>query len=296
MASPHVRRPRLLAAFLAVAVVAALAGCGDDEESTTTSGPAATSSTRPSAGSDTSTTDASSSGTTVVRVYFARDEAVATSGRTVRTPDVAGAAMEALLEGPDDRDVELGMSTAIPDGTRLLDLAVADGVATVDLSSAFESGGGSLSMQLRVAQVVFTLTQFDSVDTVEFRLDGRPVEAVGGEGVMVDGIDRTAVAGVTPPILVESPVPDQPVSSPLTITGMSNTFEGTVQYAVTDGEGLIVAEGFTTATAGNGTFGTFEATVEFDPESPGVGAVVAFELSARDGSRVNTYEVPVTVG
>ncbi len=114
--------------------------------------------------------------------------------------------------------------------------------------------------------------------------------------MLVDGVDRSDFANVTPMILVESPVPGEVVSSPLQIKGVSNTFEGNVQYSVTDGEGLIIDEGFTTATAGNGTFGTFSVNSDFEVDRAGVGAVIAFEESAEDGSQVNVYEVPVEIG
>jgi len=41
-------------------------------------------------------------------------------------------------------------------------------------------------MLTRVAQVVYTVTQFPAVQRVAFRLDGKPVSAIGGEGVVVD--------------------------------------------------------------------------------------------------------------
>jgi len=55
------------------------------------------------------------------------------------------------------------------------------GVARVDLSSDFETGGSSRSLQLRLAQVVYTLTQFPTVSAVRFSVDGTPVNdhAVG---------------------------------------------------------------------------------------------------------------------
>jgi spore germination protein GerM len=104
------------------------------------------------------------------------------SGRTT-VPAAGGerAAVEALLAGP--ADASLG--TEVPTATRLLDVRVADRIATVDLSRDFESGGGSLSMRMRIAQVVYTLTELDGVGRVRFELDGEPVEAVGGEGVLV---------------------------------------------------------------------------------------------------------------
>ena len=278
---------KLIALLSALVLVTALAACGDDGDDTTTTTSEAT-----ATGSGTTTPDGDP---VAVKVYFALNEAVATAGRTVAAPAVGKGAVEALLAGPEGIEVEMGMGTEIPEGTELLGLDIADGVATVDLSGEFEAGGGSLSMQLRVAQVVFTLTQFDTVDTVEFLVDGTPVESIGGEGVMVDGVDRSSFTNVTPAVLIESPVPGEAVSSPLEITGMANTFEATVNYTVTDGDGLIVTEGFTTATAGMGTFGTFAATATFSVPTPGVGSVIGFEISAQDGTQTSVYEVPVDI-
>jgi germination protein M len=284
--------------LVAFALVTALAAsCGDDGStggSSTASGPSSTTSALTT--STTATTSPAAGTMVPVRVYFAADEAIATAGRVVRAPAVARGALDALLAGPEDVEIEIGQTSEIPDGTDLLDVDIADGLATVDLTGEFEAGGGSLSMQLRVAQVVFTLTQFETVDSVDFSIDGSPVDAIGGEGVPAVDVDRSDFAGVTPLVLVESPVPGESVTSPLEITGMANTFEATVNYAVTDGEGLIVDEGFTTATAGNGTFGTFSVTSEFLVDRAGVGSVIGFEVSARDGTQVSVYEVPVEIG
>ena len=74
------------------------------------------------------------------------------------------------------------MSSAIPAGTRLLGLTIKDGVATVDLSSEFESGGGSASATIRLGQVVYTLTQFPTVKSVVFQIDGRTVTRLRQRG------------------------------------------------------------------------------------------------------------------
>ena len=148
---------------LLVVLVVLLPACGSSGSgtaATTTAAPVTiptTATTAPPAVPSTTRT-----GQAEVRVYFARDEKVATAGRTVEPPAVARGAMEALLAGPDALESGIGMTTAIPAGTTLRGVTIADGTARVDLSSQFASGGGSLSMQLRVAQVVFTLTQFDT--------------------------------------------------------------------------------------------------------------------------------------
>src|SRR6266480_4656581 len=48
-------------------------------------------------------------------------------------------------------------------GTRLVAIAIADGVANVDLTGDFQAGAGSRDLELRLAQVVYTATQFPSV-------------------------------------------------------------------------------------------------------------------------------------
>jgi hypothetical protein len=91
------------------------------------------------------------------------------------------------------------------------------------------------------------------------------------------------------------------VGDDLVIGGESNTFEATVRYIVTagGGDGIVVAEGFTTATAGSGTWGTFEASIDLGADQgsypAGPGSVIVFEESARDGSMINVVEHPITL-
>jgi len=291
-------RHRSAGALLAAPLLflALLAGCGSDGDDTagstsTTAAPATTTST-----GGATTTTAGAGGEADVLVYFTRGEKVATGGEAVATPAVARGALEALLAGPDGVEAGAGLATAIPGGVELLGVDISGGTATVDLSSDFGSGGGSLSMQLRVAQVVFTLTQFDSVEQVDVHLDGEAVDGIGGEGVPSEDLTRADFTDVTPLVLVESPVPGETVSSPIRLSGLSNTFEANVRFTVTAADGTVLADGHTTATAGTGTWGTFSVDVPLDGSPTGAGTVTAFEDSAEDGSPVNVYDVPVTFG
>ncbi len=143
---------------------------------------------------------------------------------------------------------QINLETQIPEGTQLLGLEISDGVATVDLSSEFQSGGGSLSMRMRVAQVVYTLTQFDSVDGVLFEIDGEPVDAIGGEGVMVDTPQtRKDYEDLLPAIAVTSPGFGWDFTSGDLIEGIANVFEANVSWRILDENGNEIADGFTTA-------------------------------------------------
>jgi hypothetical protein len=231
-----------------------------------------------------------------VAVYHLRDGKVAPVGRTVEaTSAVARASLASLLDGPTTEERAAGLSSAIPSGTTLLDLSLVEGLATVDLSGEFDDGGGSASMLGRVAQVVATLTRLPTIERVAFRLDGRAVETIGGEGVIVDPpLGRREIEDQTPQVLVESPLPGETVTSPIRLRGTANVFEATVSLEARDAANEVLVESFTTATSGTGTRGTFDAELAI-PTADGQVTIVAFESSAKDGRPLHVFRVSVTV-
>ena len=264
-------------------------------DTTTTTAAKGTATTGPSVATTPSGTVARTAAGVDLNVAFVRGEKLGTAHRRVApTQAVGAAAMTQLLAGPTADERTAGLTTAIPTGTRLLGLDIANGTATVDLSKEFVSGGGSLSMRERLGQVVFTLTQFPSVKNVSFRVAGAPTTVFGGEGVMIGAtVDRSDFEDVSPAILLESVAPGDSITSPVTVAGTANTFEATVRIRVVGADGSVLADTFTTATSGSGTRGTFQTNVAFAKGSNTSGKVVVFEDSPKDGSMVNVVEVPV---
>ena len=208
-----------------------------------------------------------------VAVYFLRDGKVGPVHREVEGPGVGRAAMLELLAGPKAQERSAGLRTAISPGTKLESIAISNGVATIALSADLDPSAE--------AQVVYTLTQFETV---------RRVSIGGGEPIV-----RTELEDFTPAVLVESPVPGQAVHTPLHITGTANTFEATFNVELLDEEGKVLGKRFVTATSGSGTRGTFDAEVPFEITREGPGSLVVFELSAEDGSRLHEQVIPLQV-
>lgn len=265
-----------------------------------TAGPSATAGS--SAGpTPSASADPSGGETTVVRSYFYLGGEPGSAGllpvlrEVPRTPAIGTAAMGALLAGPTGAEsAERVITSAVPDGSRLLGLTIANGVATVDLSSEFESGGGSLSITVRLAQVVYTLTQFPTVQSVLFEIDGRPVSVFSGEGLILDGpVDRAAFDDVLPSIYVDRPAYGAAIGNPAQIVGSANVFEATFLVTLLDGDGATIAEAQTMATCGTGCRGTFDVTVPYDVAQAGWGTLRVWDGSARDGSPENVREYPV---
>jgi len=131
-----------------------------------------------------------------VEVYFIRFDAAHHKGAlaAVRRPAPRGpvetrlaSALGHLLAGPGPSKPgdQPGLVTEIPVGTVLLGVRVNGGIVTVNLSTTYATGGGSTSMLARVWQVVYTATQFPEAPSAQILIDGRRVEGLGGEGVMI---------------------------------------------------------------------------------------------------------------
>ena len=121
-----------------------------------------------------------------LEVWFVRDGRLSETLRThAPTRRVATAAVGALLAGPTGAERDGGLSTQIPRGTRLLGVSIENGVASVDFTSDYGAGAGSRSLQLRLAQVVYTLTQFPTVRAVRFELNGAPVNVFSSSGIVL---------------------------------------------------------------------------------------------------------------
>src|SRR5258705_94210 len=87
---------------------------------------------------------------------------------------------------------------------RLAVVAVA-GFATVDLSGEF-AGGGSASAKGRLAQVVYTLTQFPAITGVRFKIDGKAVTTFTDAAIDLSGaVDRMTYTDQLPAIFVDQP-------------------------------------------------------------------------------------------
>ena len=245
---------------------------------------------------------ASPAGTTIVRAYFFLAGPQGSAGivpvlrEIPATTGVAKAAMTALLAGPNGKEAAAtpGISTTIPAGTQLLGLSINNGVATVDLSREFESGGGSASVLGRLGQVVYTLTQFPSVKSVLFEVEGREVHAFGGEGAVLDGpVGRSDYDDVLPNIFVDRPAWGAALGNPGRVSGNANVFEATFRITLLEGSGKQLVDQQAMATCGTGCRGTFEVTIRYEVPKAQWGTLRVWDGSAKDGSPQDVREYPV---
>jgi germination protein M len=233
-----------------------------------------------------------------ITVFFAHDEKMQAVQRwaPAGTEGVLRAALTALLAGPTKEEKAAGLATQIPPGTRLRDVTIRGNVAVVDLTSKFSSGGGTLSMTNRLAQVVFTATEFKTIAAVAFRINGHVVTVFGGEGIALDHDQtRSDFEGATPAILVDSPAWGGPITEGATMRGTANVFEATFKVQLRDSYGTLLFDATVKASSGTGTRGVWSAKATLNHSIAKTGALKVFDASAKDGKPENVIEIPVVL-
>ncbi len=95
-------------------------------------------------------------------------------------------AINALLSGPSLSELEKGYMSLIPTETRLLSASVKDKVAFLNFSEEFLYNKYGVQGYLgQLMQLVYTATAFNTIDSVQFLIDGEKTEYLGGEGVWI---------------------------------------------------------------------------------------------------------------
>ncbi len=95
-------------------------------------------------------------------------------------------------------------------------------------------------------------------------------------------------------IIVSLPYRNSEVGLPLVVRGEARTFENVVNVRLSQQDGRILAEDFTTADAPDiGQFGPFEFQLTYPEPTQRNGILEVFQHSAKDGSEIDKVTIPV---
>jgi hypothetical protein len=217
-------------------------------------------------------------GTLTVQLWFTRGGRLVPTRRVLpATVATSRLALTELAAGPSVAETAAGLTTLVPAGTQVT--RIAGGVATLLPPAGFDTGGAATA-RLRRAQVVWTLTQFATVRRVAFA----PAD---------DATGRDDYTDLLPPVVVTAPGIGDRVTSPVTVTGTADVYEATVSVRVLDAGGQEIGTAFTTASCGSGCRGAYRVNVRYRRATAGTGTIEVYEVSARDGSRINVVRIPV---
>jgi immunoglobulin-like protein involved in spore germination/sporulation and spore germination protein len=212
-------------------------------------------------------------------VYFAMDTGkVHSAGVTVTSSGNVGLdAVQALLSTPSHpayNNYWHGYDTIPPDSgpiAKVNDVTHSQAVITVDFDRPLTTNLASMQSSLArtiLNQLVFTAqSALRTYNPVVITIDGKPAKQAFGMPLTNPGTGTvhalsaplTQVEGIRP----ESPRQHQAVTSPVTFTGQSTSFEGTLQWEITK-NGEVVKKGHDKG-GSNGIYGRYSITAKLAP-------------------------------
>jgi spore germination protein GerM len=93
--------------------------------------------------------------------------------------------VQKLLNGPTEEEITQGFFSEIPKGTQLISVSEKGNGLRLNLNQTFTSGGGSNSMENRLAELTQTVLSVERKKPVYVDVEGQELQVLGGEGVMV---------------------------------------------------------------------------------------------------------------
>lgn len=94
-------------------------------------------------------------------------------------------AIKELLKGPNFVEKSMGAYSEIPKTTKLNKIKYEKNKVIIDLSTDFQYGGGTDSVYSRMMQLIKTAINNTNNKKIYLYLDGKQVNILGGEGIMV---------------------------------------------------------------------------------------------------------------
>jgi hypothetical protein len=126
--------------------------------------------------------------------------------------DTPADAMRALFEGPNNDELRGLLRSAIPPGTRLLDVSQAGGELVVNVSRELQQLTGEALID-GVAQIVLTASDITGVSAVSIAIDGVVQQWPAASGELTDPLTRYDFPGLvlsSQPAFPSVPSPETP--------------------------------------------------------------------------------------
>lgn len=219
--------------------------------------------------------------------------------------DIPKAALEAWISGPQHEE----LSGIIPTNVIIEYVEDVDGIAHVSFSKEIlEMNTGSTGEAMIAEQLSMIMEQFGFKST-QILVDGKTGDSLFGHLYTADPviskepetyqwIDEKEIQEIVlenAAFKIFEPTPGDEVQDRIVVRGLARVFEATVQYEFEDGH-YVLDKGFTTASEGAPGWGEFEFTINLDEKTfNGLGKVVIYEESAKDGSRLHELHIPVVI-
>ncbi|MCU0847410.1 MAG: GerMN domain-containing protein [Spirochaetes bacterium] len=107
--------------------------------------------------------------------------------RRVEGTSPVDGAMKELIRGPSKKEKGSGILSAMPQDLRVRGIKISNRIAEIDFNGAIEKDGEGSILMNRLDQIVYTATQFDGIEGVVIKINGKRRNSIGSDGLSVNG-------------------------------------------------------------------------------------------------------------
>jgi germination protein M len=109
---------------------------------------------------------------------------------------IAKTALSALIYSPEKAQdlADVGLTPTLPMGTKILGAVIKDtGLVILDFSKEFLNFSSEKAEELGIKAIVYTMTEFPNIKSVEIRVEGKTVEEMPKGTELESGLKRTEI-------------------------------------------------------------------------------------------------------
>ena len=103
--------------------------------------------------------------------------------REVEGEDALAAALNELVKELPEAEEKRGLISAMPEGLKIRNVKVKNGIAEIDVSSEFSENAQGDFLTGRLNQFFYTATQFPDIKGIVVRMNGKLFSTIGGDGL-----------------------------------------------------------------------------------------------------------------
>ncbi len=107
--------------------------------------------------------------------------------RSIDSRKPVESALKELIRGLSPSEERRGLLTAVPENLKLRNVRMRDRTAELDFNGSLQWGATGNILLNRIDQIVYTATQFENVDSVIIKINGKTRRTLGGEGLSISG-------------------------------------------------------------------------------------------------------------
>ena len=91
-----------------------------------------------------------------------------------------------LLKGPDAMEINKGLFTLIPENTKILSMKLENNTAYLNFNEDFLFNTlGREGYIAQLQQIVYTVTEFNNINEVQFIIEGKKIDYLGADGIYI---------------------------------------------------------------------------------------------------------------